>query len=204
MAHKKASSIEFDGLEQFEDALADLGYRVTGIEKYTLYSFSDVIADAVQDEIAGLPTMTEKERLATIRKGGKIDPTPEQKEGLISGMRGGSSGHFGITQHKIGDRLNAYDYVTFAGYNKRKSSGYFNNIRDIHGQNRRLNDDYIEYPNGEPNIAVADWVNAGTKRYKAHHFTQNALNAAFDKARDAGIEAMDDIINRIINENMNK
>lgn len=188
MARKTTLKLD-NGVETYAKILNQLSVRAVKIEKRGLYEFARVIRAAVLNAINGLPTMTQTERALAVQQGHKIDPLPEQTAGLLKGLY--------VKKHKQ-EGLGVVTQIGFAGYNARKPQGYWR--RDIHGRSYYVPPEQQTYgfPNGEPNVAVGDWVNRGTRAYRGHKFMQKALNQSRGAAAAAGAEAMAELMDEII------
>lgn len=101
--------IEFTGINEYFDKLAQIGDKTTGLCKRALYDGAAVLADSVRSEIESLPTTDRNEDPKGILE--------YEKQGLLEGL--------GIAKMKEAEGV-VSTRVDFDGYNRLRSKNYPN------------------------------------------------------------------------------
>lgn len=151
--------MEFSGLDELGTLLSDLPEDTEKALKMAVYDGAHEVFAEVQRQINALPTGNTKSK--------QRDITPEQKEGLLSGLYG--------SKIKTSDD-GVYEYISFTGYNNVKTK---------------------QYPNGQPNILIARSAESGGTYMKKTTFMTKARNASKAKALAATKATFDKEIAKI-------
>lgn len=101
--------IEFTGINEYFDKLAQIGDKTTGLCKRALYDGAAVLADSVRSEIESLPTTDRNEDPKGILE--------YEKQGLLDGL--------GIAKMRDENGMIS-TRVDFDGYNRLRSKNYPN------------------------------------------------------------------------------
>jgi hypothetical protein len=157
-------TLKVEGMEEITAMLAKAEGAAQGIAALALYDGAGVVADEISRGARGISTIPFR-----YAAGGRMrDPSPEEKEALIS------AGAAGIAKFdKTGNEVN-----TSVGYNR---SGYVS----IKGKIK-------------PVAVIANAINSGTSFMKKQPFIRNARDKAKDQATEVITQKVTSLVEEIL------